>query len=116
MKMRWNASNLVSGMQSLLGGLSSHDSNRSQLAIDDIRQAMLESMGEPASEAYPVVQLRITYANDLQDLWYLRGDVMAAIAAVHGEAIARHKLSHISELFRGLLPRGLASRPSPLGE
>ncbi len=113
--MRWNASTFVSGMQSLLGGLSGHETNRSQFAMDDIREAMLESLGDLVASAYPVVQLRVTHAHDLQDLWYLRGDVMAAIAAVHGEAVARNRLAQISELFKGLLPRGLASRPSPLG-
>lgn len=102
-------------MQSLLGGSSGQQACRSHLAMDQIRQAMLESMGDPVTEAYPVVRLRVSYANDLQDLWYLRGDVMAAIAAMHGEAIARSKLTQISDLFKGLLPPGLSSRPSPLG-
>ncbi len=114
--MRWNASNFVSGMQSLLSGSSGQEMSRLQLAMDDIRQAMLDSMGEASTTEHPVVQLRVTYANDLQDLWYLRGDVMAVIAATHGEAIARHRLTQISDKFKGLLPRGLASRPSPLGE
>jgi hypothetical protein len=58
--------------------------------------------------------MRITEAIDLQDLWYLRGDVMAALAEIEGEASARRKLNQVSNMFKGLLPKGLSSRPSPL--
>jgi hypothetical protein len=61
------------------------------------------------------VELKVVRANDLQELWYLRGDLMAAIAAVHGEAIARRNLIQISDMFKGFLPKALTSRPSPLG-
>ena len=39
---------------------------------------------------------------------------MSVLAALEGEAIARSKLDHISDMFKGLLPRGMSSRPSPL--
>jgi hypothetical protein len=39
---------------------------------------------------------------------------MAVLAAMHGETIARKKMAFISGKFKGLLPRGLSSRPSPL--
>ena len=54
------------------------------------------------------------YANDIQGLWYLRGDVLAALASVHGESKARQKLQRITPMFRGLVPGSLHSRPSPL--
>ena len=54
------------------------------------------------------------YANDVQALWYLRGDVMAALASTQGEASARKKVQQITEMFHGLLPGSLHSRPSPL--
>jgi hypothetical protein len=114
MKMRFNPSNWKSGMHGMLSGFSSSDNARLQTAMDDIRQAMLDCLGGRLTTAHPIVRLRVTYANDLQDLWYLRGDVMEALAAVDGEGVARRKLAHISEMFKGHLPRGLATRPSPL--
>jgi hypothetical protein len=39
---------------------------------------------------------------------------MAVLSAVHGETIAREKVDRITDQFKGLLPRGLSSRPSPL--
>lgn len=83
-------------------------------SLTDIREAMLHVLGERGAQAYPVIQLRITYADDVQDLWYLRGDVMAAVAALDGEMEARRALASISTMFSGLLPRGLTSRLSPL--
>jgi hypothetical protein len=32
------------------------------------------------------LELKVTYANDLHDLWYLRGDVMAALVNGDGRA------------------------------
>lgn len=112
--MRWNSSKLITGMQSLINSLSFQGSVRNQPSIDAIRQAMLEALGTLGASSYPVVQLRVSYANEIQDLWYLRGDVMAVLAALEGEAIARYKLSHISDMFKGLLPPSMSSRPSPL--
>ena len=40
---------------------------------------------------------------------------MAAIAAMHGEAVAREQLTTVSAMFKGLLPSGLTARQSPLG-
>jgi hypothetical protein len=40
---------------------------------------------------------------------------MAAVAGLHGEAIAREQIALINAQFQGLLPGGLASRPSRLG-
>ena len=113
--MRWTSSNLITGMQSLLGSLSARSSPQSELTIESIREAMLKALGVSGASHYPVIQLRVSYANDIQDLWYLRGDIMAAVAALEGEGSARTKLNEISEMFRGLLPRGMNSRPSPLG-
>ena len=112
--MRWKSSNLMTTLQSLIGSLSSQPAQQMESSLDSIRQAMLEAMGTTGASRYPVVQLRVSYANDIQDLWYLRGDVMAVLAAIEGEGSARSKLHGISEMFRGLLPRCMNSRPSPL--
>ena len=105
----------MTGMQSLFNSLSTQDSVRTESSLDSIRQAMLDALGALGASSYPVVQLRLSYANEIQDLWYLRGDLMAVLAAIEGEANARNKLATISDMFKGLLPRGMSSRPSPLG-
>ena len=85
-----------------------------ETGTEDIREAMLELLGEPGAQAVRAVTRRVRYANDIQALWYLRGDLLAALASVDGEAAAREKVAGITDMFRGLLPASLNSRPSPL--
>lgn len=115
-KMRWTPSNLMSGLQGLFKSPAEDDGSRERAALDDIRQAMLDCLGASGAAAYPQIQFRVTYASDIQELWYLRGDVMAVLSATDGEATARRKLARVSDLFKGHLPKGLATRPSPLGD
>ena len=49
---------------------------------------------------------RVARAADLQDLWYLRPDIMQSLSSLHGEAQAWHIMTRIiTPLFAGLLPR-----------
>ena len=84
-------------------------------SVEDIRELMLGTLGASAATGHAAVARRIRYAQDLHALWYLRGDLMAALASLHGESRAREIMLGISDEFDGLLPGGLASRPSPLG-
>ncbi len=83
--------------------------------LEDIRESMLSVMGDEGVKRFPQATRRIRYATDIKDLWYLRGDLMSAVAAMRGEAAARESIASINAQFQGLLPGGLASRPSPLG-
>lgn len=114
--MSWIPFTLVTGMQNLFSGFDKTQALRTESALEDIREAMLEGLGVSGDVAVSKLERRVTHAADLQDLWYLRGDIMAAIAAADGEALARQKLNQISDMFKGLLPKALTSRPSPLGE
>jgi hypothetical protein len=115
--MRWTASNFIFSVQTLFNGNASNDKVvQCKVAMQNIREAMLDSLCQPGSLADHTVELKVVHANDLQELWYLRGDLMAAMAAVDGEAVARRKLIQISDMFKGFLPKGLTSRPTPLGQ
>jgi len=83
-------------------------------STEDIRESMLALLGEAGPKQFAQVTRRIRYANDIHALWYLRGDLMAALAALHGEKHAREKVRSITQMFEGLLPGSLTSRPSPL--
>lgn len=111
--MRWLKPHLKSTFMALLG---SAESTASLLEdrTDDIRQFILDELGDFGEQHYPKIVRRILYATDIQGLWYARGDIMAVLAAAHGETVAREKLTRITEKFKGLLPRGLNSRPSTL--
>ncbi len=112
--MRWKSSTFLSGVNSFFRYTSSVKEKPIARSIHDIREAMLLAMGSDASSKFPVIQLRITYADDVHDLWYLRGDVMAAIASFDGEMLAREKVASISEMFVGLVPKTLTSTTSTL--
>lgn len=82
-------------------------------STEDIRQAMLNELGSDSEKRFPAVARRIRYAQDIQTLWYARSDVMAILARIHGETIAREELARISGQFKGLLPKALAQRGGP---
>ena len=85
-------------------------------ALAEIRSAMMHGLGTSSDASVLAVERKVAFAHGFQDLWYLRGDVLAAIARVQGEAVAKEKMAHISNMFKGHLPPGLVSRPSPLSE
>lgn len=113
--MRWLKPNLRSSIYSLLGGSPSVMSESTlEDRMEEIRTTMLEYLGEFGSRNFPQINRRVRYAGDIQALWYLRGDLMAALAAMHGEAEARERISRLTRMFHGLLPSSMGSRPSPL--
>jgi hypothetical protein len=112
--MRWLKPNLRSSIYGLLGNPVAPSESILESGTEDIRESMLLVLGEAGPKHFPQVTRRIRYANDIQALWYLRGDLMAALAAMHGEAAAREKIASITAQFQGLLPSSLNSRPSPL--
>ena len=81
---------------------------------EEIRQFILDELGEFGEKHYPKITRHVRYAQDVQGLWYTRANVMAVLGAMYGETIARKKVGRISDKFEGLLPRGLSSRPSSL--
>lgn len=82
--------------------------------MEHIRESMLNCIDTYGGEGVQQLKKRLAYAKELQDLWYLRGDVLAHIAGVAGETKARQETAVLSNLFTGLLPKGMATRPSPL--
>ena len=103
-------------MQSLLGALPLQSAAAKEGRIEEIRQAMLACLGEAGTRRFPHVERRIRFSGDVEGLWFLRGDVLAAVAITHGEAHARKKIDRITAMFKGLIPDGLNSRPSPLND
>ncbi len=112
--MRWLKPNLKRSIYGLLGNPVAPSESILENGTEDIREAMLVVLGESGPKQFPQITRRIRYASDIQALWYLRGDLMAALAAMHGELAAREKIASITSQFRGLLPNGLNSRPSSL--
>jgi hypothetical protein len=81
------------------------------VAIEKIRASMLTALdnGGSSGDRQHRLERRIHHAEDAQGLWALRGDLMAVLASVQGEARAVEKLQQLTSLFRDVLPQGLAS-------
>jgi len=112
--MRWLKSSVRANLYGLLGHPVDPTQSILDVGTEDVRTSMLELLGQAGYSRFPQLARRIRYAGELQGLWYLRGDLMAAVASMYGEAIARDRLREVSDLFQGLLPGSLATRPSPL--
>jgi hypothetical protein len=106
---------ILSSIRGLLAS-STEDPERSLVQIEEIREAMLQSIGEAGCMKFPMIEGRILFADELQDLWYLRSDVMMVISSLEDETVAKQSLRRITNMFEGLLPKGMTSRPAPLGD
>jgi len=112
--MSWFKGSIRQSIYGLLGNPVLPSESVLETGTEDIREAMLTLLSAAGSKEFSNVIRRVRYANDIQALWYLRGDLLAALASVHGEVAARQKLHRVTQMFRGLLPGSLNSRPSPL--
>lgn len=112
--MRWFKGSIRSSIYGLLGNPASPTDSVLETGMEDIREAMLALLDHAGGKPFANVIRRVRYASDIQGLWYLRGDLMAALASVHGEMVARQKVQKITRMFQGLVPGSLHSRPSPL--
>ncbi|MDE2605133.1 MAG: hypothetical protein KGL68_04335 [Burkholderiales bacterium] len=112
--MAWFKGTLRNSIYGLLGNPVLPSDSVLASSMEDIREAMLTLLTQPGDKQHATVTRRVRYANDIQALWYLRGDLLAALASVHGEAAARQQLQTVTRMFQGLLPGGLSSRFSPL--
>ena len=108
--MRWAKPSLRNGVHSLLGKSGGGIGMDRDGRLENLRDAMLDCIdARHATGMTPFAQMftRIRHSNSAEDLWYLRGDLMALLSSLHGEAQAREKVDVLTPLFEGLLPPGL---------
>jgi hypothetical protein len=107
------SSQLKSSLLALLGCSANTSASRED-RIEHIRKLMLDALGEVGEAHFPKVVRRVRYSRDAEALWFIRSEMMTVLGAMYGETIALEKIKHISEKFKGLLPKGLISRSSSL--
>jgi hypothetical protein len=114
--MLWNKVSLRSSLQSLLGQKPARKlAKPGPGELERVRGAMISCLPDAAAMGYEHVVKRLEQAKDIEALWFLRADLMAALCAIEDETTARRTMSRITPMFSGLLPTSLNSRPSPLG-
>lgn len=111
--MRWSATRLKTNFLALVQA-GDRASEAEEARFEALRKYILDELGEYGEQHHPQITRRVRYARDAQGLWYARGEMMTVLSAHHGEAEASARLTLITRRFRGLLPRSLSSRPSPL--
>jgi hypothetical protein len=75
-----------------------------------IRSEMLSALEEHCGDTHFDTQMDITFASDLSQLWYLRPNLMKAIAACRDDVAAKAALHKITSLFRGYYAAANASK------
>lgn len=71
-----------------------------------IQKSMLIELRQVTSSLqHDELAREITQADQPEQLWKLRGALSSAIGAMHGELVARQKMTEISFMFSGLLRR-----------
>jgi hypothetical protein len=115
--MQWLFTTIRSGLDLLFSSrqASKLAPEEEKLLTEEIRVAMAALVEGESERSALSLAARIRFAPDVQALWFLRSELMRFLAGRHGEALAREKLSALGEMFDGVLPGGLRSRPSPLG-
>ena len=90
--------------------LGREESEAPQVVVERIRHAMLFALDEYVLENKMALELQLMITDDLEGLWFLRTNVMHAIAARHGETVAYDCLAQITALFVGHYPCASRSR------
>jgi len=72
---------------------------------EEVRRTMLALMATHGLDIlHRDVYGKIRYADSLRSLWYVRSELMVALADERGEVFAQQRLAEVSQMFRGLLP------------
>jgi hypothetical protein len=80
------------------------------VVVERVRLAMRCAVEEHLGRDAEALQRQLEYAQDLEGLWYMRPELMNAIAAECGEAQARNCLLGLTALFKGHHPGASTSR------
>ena len=91
-------------------GLATSEENSEQ--VDRVRVAMLDALHGHCAEAHLRIDAPIRFATDLEALWYMRTDLMQAVASSKGELTATQVIKEVTSLFKGHLRSAKASRYS----
>lgn len=96
---------LSSTLRTLLGSPPGNHVRDDAQLLEQIQQTMLQAIAPVEPDPFVGLHRRIRFAEDLQALWYMRPDLLAALASIKGEACAASQLNEITSLFPFQPPR-----------
>lgn len=102
--MRWFKPGIRNSISALLGPEVHQDPGE---ALEPVRKAMLDVLGEDGAQINPQLVRRLKYLHDPHALWFARAEMVAVLSQLHGEALAVHRVQSLSPVFQGLVPKSL---------
>jgi hypothetical protein len=112
----WHQKDKVSLSESFLGWLMGEDPSQDasdEARVIEVRLRIIKTLKQHGvAEGTPLL-CRIARAPSVEDLWYLRPEIMQTLSSLDGETLARSIMKrHITPLFVGSLSTQLFRPPS----
>lgn len=79
-------------------------------ALERVRKAMLLVIEEYGGDDHIRLDMKINFAREIAELWYLRPELMHVVAAAQGEQVAQECMAGITALFKKYHLGGTPSR------
>ena len=113
----WSPKNKFSLSESFLGWLMGEDpstANASEEArVMEVRLRIIKTLKQRGLADGTALLRQVARAPALEDLWYLRPDIMQALSALDGETRASSTMTrHITPLFVGSMSAQLFRQPN----
>jgi hypothetical protein len=108
--MRWFKPSIRNSISALLSPEVHQDPGE---ALEPVRKAMLDVLGEDGAQINPQLTRRLKYLHDPHALWFARAEMVAVLSQIHGEALAVHRVQSLSPIFQGLVPKSLIDSGRP---
>ena len=74
-------------------------SDATDLVLERVRSAMLMTLEQYGDEKHVWLDMKISSAQEISELWYLRPELMHLVASAQGEEVARMCVAKITALF-----------------
>ena len=109
--MRWAKTSL---RNSFFGWMANEPVAQSNDDLEAIRKLMLQALEQNQDGLNSTVERKLLFAQDIDQLWYVRPELMTAIAASRGEAIANRCLTDITRQFEQSSPDRFKPKGRPV--
>lgn len=109
--MRWAKTSL---RNSFFGWMANEPVAGSNDDLETLRKAMLDALEQSIDGVSSAIERKVLFAHDIDHLWYCRPELMTAIAASRGEAVATDRLAEITRLFETRMPERFKRKARPV--
>jgi hypothetical protein len=99
---------------SIWGFLGRDETEAPEVVVQRVRMGMLLALAEHVSEDMLVLEYKLGEGRSIESLWYLRPEIMNAVASSRGESVARDCMVQITAMFNGHQPGATPSHFGPL--